>query len=159
MLAVGLSNGKLYIYDDHEPFCLRDKYASHRGRIDSLAWSNDGKSIATVSSERIVYVWDALTLDLVVPIEISVDRIISIAWSPEDNFINAVSVLGTYPTANLSIQSYCVNTSEKLSSCSEEYWNTSWPAVSQDNKFLALASPDGNVQVWDTSTISLVAIV
>lgn len=62
-------------------------YTDHRGRVTALAWSPDGRQMASSSADRTVQVWDALTGRRNVLYRNSAAAINAVAWSPNNRFI------------------------------------------------------------------------
>jgi len=61
-------------------------YRGHNGKVNALAWSPDGKSIASGSDDKTVQVWDAVTGGNVITASESYS-VKSISWSQQSDLI------------------------------------------------------------------------
>lgn len=61
----------------------------------ALAWSPDGKSIASAGDNEVVRVWDAETGKIILQYANHHDVIFKVAWSPDSSLIASASVDGT----------------------------------------------------------------
>jgi WD40 repeat protein len=59
----------------------------HTGTVFSVAWSPDGKRIASGSGDHTVKVWDASTGKIVLTYSDHSDRVNTVAWSPDGKYI------------------------------------------------------------------------
>jgi len=57
LLASGDSSGKVILFDAKEHKLVHNRWSFHSGRINSLAWTADGKNCASGSLDTHVYVW------------------------------------------------------------------------------------------------------
>ena len=55
----------------------------HGGPVRSVAWSPDGRRVATVSTDNTARIWDATTGEVVRALEGHGDGVTSVAWSPD----------------------------------------------------------------------------
>src|SRR5260370_38544222 len=63
-------------------------YRGHSDRVLSVAWSPDGKRIATASTDRTVHVWDAATgKSIFTHAGHASGPVNAVAWSPDVKFI------------------------------------------------------------------------
>jgi HEAT repeat protein len=58
-------------------------YRGHTSEIESVAWSPDGKRIASGSADNTVQVWDATTGSQLLTYRGHTNRVESVAWSPD----------------------------------------------------------------------------
>jgi small GTP-binding protein len=70
-------------------FKLRHIFQGHRGEIYGLAWSPDGKMLASCSGDRTVRLWDFETGQQRHTLKGHSDRVYSIAWLPDRRLISA----------------------------------------------------------------------
>ena len=59
----------------------------HRASVDGVAWSPDGKSIASASSDHTVRIWETVTGQLIRSLEGYQHPVYSVAWSPDGSWL------------------------------------------------------------------------
>ena len=121
-------------------------YHGHTGPVESVAWSPNGKLIASGSSDKTVQVWDAANGDNMFINHGHTYIVWSVAWSPngkliasgsEDSTIQLLDSTNGHNVFTFNGQSGSVNT-------------VAW---SPDGKRIASGNGAANtVQVWDIST-------
>jgi WD40 repeat protein len=118
-------------------------YRGHRGWINGLAWSPDGRRIVSASDDGTAHVWD---LDTEEPLAIYRGHIGSvnvIVWSPNGDLIASGS-------SDKTVQVWEATTGEQqLSYQGHCSWIRSGLAWSPDGTQLASGAWDRTVQVWD----------
>lgn len=70
-------------------------YSGSSGQAYALAWSPDGKRIASGGDDNIVRVWDASTGQTILQYRGHNDIVFKVAWSPDGTMIASASVDGT----------------------------------------------------------------
>ncbi|HEX6183963.1 MAG TPA: TIR domain-containing protein [Pyrinomonadaceae bacterium] len=70
---------------------LRHRLRGHRGRITRLAWSPDGRTLASSSTDRTVKLWDAETGQLRRTYAGHIYPAVQVAWSPDGELVASVS--------------------------------------------------------------------
>ncbi len=118
-------------------------YTGHTGTITSLAWSPDGKRIASASGDRTVQVWDAETGTLVVPPYMGHQApVLTVDWavSAPQNLLASGGVDGT-------VQVWTVTPHRVVGVCKLGILPMSAVAWSPDGKFLAVGV-EKQVQIW-----------
>jgi WD40 repeat protein len=92
-IASGREDGRLLVMDvaTGQPKVDID---AHKDRIRCVAYSRDGKKIATCSDDHIINIWDAENGErLLEPLEGHTDVVMSIGFSPDRNFLVSGTIL------------------------------------------------------------------
>jgi serine/threonine protein kinase len=125
-------------------------YREHTEKIHKLAWSPDGKHIASSSLDETMHIWQALTGSSVLIQRVNSLQATSIAWSPDGKCIAATSGL-----ASDTIQIYDASSgqiSTKYANYTDHEESIQALAWSPDGRYMASAGEDKTVQVWDVTT-------
>jgi WD40 repeat protein len=123
-------------------------YHGHTNRVTTVAWSPDGKYIATGSANNTVRMWDATTGAQVFVYRGHQGSVNALAWSPDGREIasgaadNTVQILETATGKRWFTYRGHSNTVSAVS----------W---SPDGKFIASGSWDKTVQVWNAASGAL----
>ncbi|WP_344291253.1 hypothetical protein [Streptomyces synnematoformans] len=67
----------------------------HEGRVRAVAWSPDGRLIATGSDDRTVRIWSSVTCEEVAILGVHQDKVTSVAWSRDGTRLLTGSFDGT----------------------------------------------------------------
>jgi WD40 repeat protein/tRNA A-37 threonylcarbamoyl transferase component Bud32 len=143
-------------------------YPGHSGLVSTVAWSPGGAQLASSGEDTSVHVWDAATGALSFRYQEHKEKVQSVAWSPDGKRIASAGKERQIhiwdPTRDQQKQPRTLfgKVSEKFSSLlSSTPWQKTLPgnygtinsvAWSPDGKYLAAASNDHRVQIWDTLT-------
>ncbi|PWI64386.1 hypothetical protein PCL_10524 [Purpureocillium lilacinum] len=121
----------------------------HDELVTSVAFSTDGKLLASASFDRTVKVWDAATGDIVRTLEAHSYHVRSVAFSPDGKLLASASddrTLKVWDAATGEVQQTLEGHRKSVKSV----------AFSPDGKLLASASSDGIVKVWNAATGDIV---
>ena len=67
-------------------------YQGHSARVTTVAWSSDGKRVASGSVDKTVQVWDAFTGTHAITSHGHTDIVNAVAWSPDSTLVASVSL-------------------------------------------------------------------
>ena len=113
-----------------------------------MAWSPNGKYIASGDEGGTVQVWDALTGTLQVTYTGHSDSITHLAWSPNSRYLATASGHWGQTPNDHTVQVWDAQTGRTLLTYrghSASVWSVAW---SPDGKRIASGSWDKTVQVW-----------
>jgi len=119
----------------------------HETTVWTVAFSSDGKTIASGSRDGLVRLWDANTgKPIGQPLHGHKDDISSVAFSPDGKML----VSGSEDT---TIQIWDVTTGNPIGQSLRGHKEKVWAvAFSRDGKLIASASRDKTIQLWDVRT-------
>ncbi len=110
-----------------------------------MAWSNDGKQLASAGLDRAVRTWDATTGKLLRVYNGHQAYVDSVAWSPDGRFIASAS-------ADRTVRLWDPATGTEIRSLAGHADTVNSMAWSPDGRSLASASDDQTLILWDVAT-------
>lgn len=117
----------------------------HRDRVQSVAWSPDGATLATASVDKTAKLWDATTGRELLTFRSHGDYVFSIAWSPDGSRLATASQDGTAKVWEAATGRELVTLRGHEAPVNSVAW-------SPDGRRLATASNDQTARVWDART-------
>jgi len=115
-------------------------YRKHSAAVLHIAWSPDGKKIASASSDKTVHIWSATSKNPTLIYRNHTKPVSAVDWSPDGSRI----VSGSWDT---TVQVWHVQTGRKLLTYRGFSREVSAVAWSPDGKYIASGSWDTTVQV------------
>ncbi len=122
-----------------------DGQRGHTDKVESVAYSPDGKRLATGSDDKTAKIWDAGTGKLLMTLLGHTDKVESVAFSPDGKRLATGS---DDKTAKI----WDARTGKELMTLREHTDKVEWVAFSPDGKRLATASDDQTAKIWDLET-------
>ncbi len=119
---------------------LFNTYRKHSSAVLNIAWSPDGKKIASASADKTVHIWNATSKSPALIYRNHTKPVSAVAWSPDGSRI----VSGSWDT---TVQVWNVQTGRKLLTYRGFSREVSCVAWSPDGKYIACGSWDTTVQV------------
>ena len=117
----------------------------HRHWVRSIAWSPDGRRLASGSTDMTVRVWDAESGREILPLPGHLEEVNSVAWNPNGESIASASGDG-------KIKIWDATAGKVLRTLRGHNAQVKAVAWSPDGTRLASASWDETVKIWDVRT-------
>jgi WD40 repeat protein/energy-coupling factor transporter ATP-binding protein EcfA2 len=124
---------------------LRKTLRGHEDNVNSVAFSSDGKHLATASADGTAKVWDAETGEALMTLTGHGDAVNSVAFSPDGKRLATGS---DDKTAKI----WDAQTGKELMTLSGHHDKVEEVAFSPDGKRLATGSDDKLAKIWDAQT-------
>ncbi|MBI4752712.1 MAG: AAA-like domain-containing protein, partial [Acidobacteria bacterium] len=129
-----------YYLQEQYPWVLTN-LTGHTASVSSVAFSPDGKRLATGSWDNTVKVWDVATWQAVATLTGHTDSVFSVAFSPDGNRLATGSLDNT-------VKVWDVATWQAVATLTGHTASVSSVAFSPDGNRLATGSWDNTVKVW-----------
>jgi WD40 repeat protein/GTPase SAR1 family protein len=126
-------------------FKLRHTLWGHEGWIFRIAWSPDGRMLASPSADRTIRLWNAETGELRQTLEGHSDNVNNVVWSPDGGVLASGS-------DDETIRLWDVETGELLRTLGGHSGHVNNVAWSPDGGMLVSGSDDRTIRLWDAAT-------
>lgn len=125
--------------------------SGHTAEVLAIAYSPDGRHIATGSADKTAKVWDATTGKELFTLAGHKDAVESIAFSPDGKRVASGSWDQTVKIWDIATGNLVMTLTGYINLVGSV-------AFSPDGKLLATTSADGTIHIWDISTGSLINV-
>jgi WD40 repeat protein len=130
-------------------FTLRHTLRGHEEWIAGIAWSPDGKALASPSRDQTICIWNLQTGRRLQKLIGHKGGVLCTAWSPDGLLLASCS-------ADQRIYLWSPDQTRILEGHTESVISVSF---SSDGHFLASKSGDGTVRIWSTNTWEVIAVL
>lgn len=148
-LAVGggepSQTGTVVLYDATTPARPGLKLAGHSDVVYALAWSADGKRVATASFDKTVKVWDLPATTPTFTVKDHTDAVLAVAFSPDGKTL----VSGG---RDHSVKLFDASTGKSLRTLTGHDQDVQALAVSADGKSIISSGREPGLRWWDLAT-------
>jgi len=117
----------------------------HTGWVMSVAFSPDGKRLASASADATVKVWDTATGQEILALKGHTGFVNSVAYSPDGKRLTSAS-------SDKTVKVWDAATGQETLTLKGHTGSVNCVAYSPDGQRLASAGQDGTVKVWDAGT-------
>jgi WD40 repeat protein len=121
---------------------VRLTLTGHRGSVESVTWSPNGKQLATASEDGTVKVWEAGGGKQVFTLTGHTNYVSSVAWSPDGNWL----VTGSHDDTARVWDAHNGKELRSLNGHTARVLSVAW---NPDGRRVATGSEDRSVKVWD----------
>jgi len=126
-------------------FKLQHTLRGHTEEIRQIAWSPDGRLLASGSNDQTVRLWDVATGQALHTLTGHTDPVGSVAWSSDGRLLASSS-------GDQTVRLWDVTTGRQIRALEGHTDDISGISFSADSRILASKSGDGTVRLWKVDT-------
>jgi WD40 repeat protein len=112
----------------------------HEGIVTFVAFSKDGRFIATGGVDKTARLWSAVTFKPVIEFRGHSEAVLSVAFSPDSTRL--------YSAGDQTIRVWSVSTGKSLGVWRGHSSTVRWVSISRDGRHAATTSYDGTARIW-----------
>lgn len=143
----GSSNAKVYLWNTTTGQQAR-MLEGHSRLVNGVAWSPDGKILASCSEDQTIRLWDTANGQVLRELKGHESSVYCIAWSPDGKRLCSGSWDDTVKLWHIEAEKEILTLKRKRSEFSAVY-SVVW---SPDGHHIASGSRDSTVRIWDAKT-------
>jgi WD40 repeat protein/serine/threonine protein kinase len=141
-LAIGNATGRIRLIETTTGRLIGEAKDAHKGLVSALAFSPDGKTLATGGADRQIHLWDTKSLAHGPTLTGSAYEVRVLAFSPDSKLLASGSLSGL-------VRLWDCTTGADLANHTGHTDTITALAFSPDGKTLASGSDDRTVKLWD----------
>jgi WD40 repeat protein len=124
---------------------LKSIFRGHTDSINRIAWSPDGRFLASPSEDTTVRIWDVETEECISVLKGHNSTTISVKWSPDMQSLISNSSDGTVRIWNLE------DLSQEIIGSKEDFSEVFSGVWTPDGKYIVFGPREKSIRVWDVN--------